>query len=496
MSIKSEENMLSTKRKKYIILILLLIGIGIVWLPWVYSKEEKPQETLRMDKESFPLLTIEEFIKRAVENDTEFEQILINELALQYQKSILLPSADLVLGVKGQYDFILDQEREEPNATISLSKLFPKIGTNIAADYSTSPSLSARKNTSDIDIYLSQPIAENAFGRDTRLHDRIIGIEIEVAKHQIIEAYEDYLATLITAYCDWYEAYENVLIGESSYKENQKLLDNMIERHKSKIALPIDVNKTRLQVLAKKESLITLYEEYDRTFNIIKTAIRYEGDEGLRPLRPTLYEDVSISFNNDFALFQERSRTFSILRLLEQKSSLDVKRSADDLLPSLNLLVGYKLSGDEMNFEGGDGILYTGFSFSFPIPDEVDRAEYNVSKIEEEKAQLTTNNVYYQLYKDLGNLALRIQREEKLLALADEKIKLSAAVLEDETKNYTFGKVTLNDYIEAVNRFDNNRFNEISHIATLKRLKIEWLRLNDQLVARAQVSKKYQWNDN
>ncbi|MBN1493848.1 MAG: TolC family protein [Candidatus Omnitrophica bacterium] len=447
------------------------------------------------DNRSPRVLTLEEYINGAIENDTAFQAILINEMALKYQKDLRLPARDIVLDVQGQYDFVLDQDREDPEATIALSKLFPNLGTTVGAEYSTRPSWTEATSSSDMELYLTQPIAQNAFGRATRLLDDIIGLENDVAKHQIVEAYEDYLATIITAYYNWYEAYENMLIGQSSYNENVKLLDNMKERENSKIAKPVDVNKTSLQVYAKQETLIGLTETYNKTLNVITTALRYRGAERLVPKRPSMYDEVIVSFERDFKELYENGRTFQVLKLLEEKSSLDVSKNADDLLPSIELLVGYKIQGDEYEFESGENMLYTGFSFSYPFFDQVERAQHGIAKVEEEKSQITTDNVYYRLYRDIRNLALGIEREQELLALADEKIKLSEAVLEDETKNYTYGKITLNDYIDAVNRRDNNLFNKITRISNLKRLKIDWLRLNDKLVQRSDMSTKYQWED-
>jgi hypothetical protein len=54
--------------------------------------------------------------------------------------------------------------------------------------------------------------------------------------------------------------------------------------------------------------------------------------------------------------------------------------------------------------------------------------------------------------------------------------------LEDETKNYSYGKVSLNDFIDAVNRVDESRFNKILRSVQLKMLVTEWLRMTDQLV--------------
>jgi len=59
---------------------------------------------------------------------------------------------------------------------------------------------------------------------------------------------------------------------------------------------------------------------------------------------------------------------------------------------------------------------------------------------------------------------------------------LAEAILEDERENYSFGRVTLNDYIQAVNNLDSNRFNKVLHESLYRKLKVEWLRLTDRLV--------------
>ncbi|MCA9400689.1 MAG: TolC family protein, partial [Candidatus Omnitrophica bacterium] len=208
------------------------------------------------------VLDLDTFIRLASENDSRFEEILIDELPLRYQKALRLPAKDLVLGVKAQYDVFLDQNRDEADTSLSLSKLFPYTGTDVSVSYKNTPSSSSTTSSSEFTFALTQPIAENAFGAVTRLKDKIIGLENEVARFQIIEAYEDYFAAIITAYMDWYASYENLKIGDSSYQQNLKLMDNIKERQKSSIALPLDVNKIKLQVMAKRETLIQLTEEY------------------------------------------------------------------------------------------------------------------------------------------------------------------------------------------------------------------------------------------
>ena len=427
-------------------------------------------------------LSLEEFIETATMNDTVFEQILIDELVLNYQKQLLLPAGDLVLSVKQQHEFFLDQDRDSPRTTVSLSKLFPYVGTEISAAYNVGSTFSTPERRSDAVFSVAQPIAKNAFGHATRLRDKIIGLEVSIARHQIIEAYEDYLAEIISIYYDWYAAYENLQIAQSSYHENLKLLDNIKERQAHNIALPIDVNKIQIQVMEREETLANIEERYHNLYNLVMRSLRLDTDQELIPVKPDLYKNFKIAFDESFKNFKDTSRTYQTLDMLEKRSNLQVDRDANDLLPSINLVLGYETAGRKYNLEDNDSMVFGGIQMVWPLGHQVDRAEYEISKIAADKQALANLNVHQQLSTNLKNLYLQIGRESKLKKLADEKLALARSVLADEAENYSYGKVSLNDYIAAVNVVDNNRFNVILHDVLHDKLIIEWLRLTDRLV--------------
>ena len=156
----------------------------IIMLCTVCARAENVQERV---------LVLDEYVMKATTNDTEFQEILIDSLPLQYRRDLNLPAKDIVLEVATQYDLFLIQDREEQEGSLSLTKLFPMTGTEIDLGYSTSASFSRSTNKSDFTLSITQPIAENAFGKATRLKNKIIGVEIDVIKHQVVEAYEDYL---------------------------------------------------------------------------------------------------------------------------------------------------------------------------------------------------------------------------------------------------------------------------------------------------------------
>ncbi|MEN8142700.1 MAG: TolC family protein [Thermodesulfobacteriota bacterium] len=432
-------------------------------------------------------LTVGEFTRLAATKDTEFETILIDELIVNYQKDLKLPAGDLVLSVKQQYDFFIEQDRDAPATEISLSRLFPQSGTEVALAYDVGASLASSVKASKLSFNVSQPIARNAFGRSTKLLDKIVGLEMDVARHQIVEAYEDYLAAITAAYYNWYEDYRNLEIGRSSYVENLKLLDDIRKRQAQNIALPIDVNKVELQVLAKKENVLELEEKLKTSLQLIRTVIRYEGNEQLEPVESAVPVSLAGSFEKLFEQFSKESRTFQILKKLAEKSSLQVARDADDLFPSINLIAGYEIQGEDYGLENSSDVISAGVSFRFPFGNQVEKAEYEVSKVLADKSKLETQNTWYRLYAQLTGLYLQIERESKLIKIADEKIGLARAIVKDETENYSFGKVTLNDYIQAVNVLDSNRFNKVLHESRHRKLLIEWLRLMDRLVSRKEI---------
>ena len=428
-------------------------------------------------------LSLDQFVRLATERDTEFEEILIDRLYLRYEKTLRLPAPDLVLSVRSQYDFFLDENREDAEHAVSLSKLFPVTGTRVSAGYGVTPFASGAPDASEAFVSLSQSIAENAFGRSTRLLNRIVGLEVDVARHQIIEAYEDYLATLVSAYYEWYEAYENLKIGEAAYKTNLQLLENMRARQRNRIALPVDVNKVRLQVVARRENLIRLTERYKSRLNVIERAIREDLGATAMPEAPPIPETPENYLEAWHETFRNDSRTYKILDLLTARSKLNVDREANALLPSVEALFGFETEGETSALRRRGESAFAGIALEWPIPDVQARAQKRVAEIERKETELSNENLRYSLFTRLKNLALQIEREKELIQTAEEKIQLADAILKAESENYSFGRASLNDYIQAVSDLDNTRFEKITHEVLLRQLLLEFRRLTDVLVS-------------
>ncbi len=452
---------------------LFLLGLT---LP-AFSQDESPEE-----------LSLDEFIELACANDRVFEQILIDNLKLNYKKKLELPADDIVISSKNEYVAFLSTDKGNPQYEVALSKLFPYTGTEAEAGYNSTIKdtiIAGLDIEAEFYFTVSQPVAQNAFGRAIRLLDKIVGMEIDVARYQIIEAYERYLSSVILIYYDWYEAYENVKTAENSYRENMKLLENVEAREKNKIALPVDVNKVRLQVMLKEETLIVVKSQFEEYTNRLKKSIGYDITERLRPYGSDQFDDVDINFEDDYETFRAESRTSRILDMLEEKSDLEVDKDADDLLPSIDIFTEYSIKSEDRYLGKDDKRFFIGVSVEYPFPGQVEWAEYETSKVEYEKSILEKINTHIRIYTELRNIYEEIKKERKLVNIAEEKIKVAQSIVADDAINYSYGKVILNNFIDEVNQLDYNRFSKIQHSIKVKKLIIDWLTLTDQLVRKA-----------
>ncbi|MDH5548021.1 MAG: TolC family protein [Gammaproteobacteria bacterium] len=431
-------------------------------------------------EENTPVLTLATFISEATKNDTRFEEILIDKLPLQYRRDALLPTKDLLVSLKQEFHLFLNPLDVGGRTTVSLAQLFPDSGTQLSTAYNKPATTSGNHNAS-LQFLISQPIAENAYGRNYKLQDQLIGVANDIVRYQIVEAYEDYLASLTTVWYNWFSAWENLKVSRTSYQSNEKLLENILERKRQKIALPIDVNKMKLSLIRKQENIVVLQEIFDNLSNLIFSAMRLPPGQRFIPATMEI-NNQTIVFEEAYQRFVNDSRTYHALELLEKKSSLAVDKAADDLLPSTNLLLGYQMDAEYWGIKPQQNSFFAGISLDWPVKNSVDKAKLSIARAEKKKTVLSKQNKYEELHTNLKNIHLQIQREQELMTIAEQKIKLAESILKDETENYSFGKVSLNDYIDAVNDVDENRFSRTDHSVKLNKLLIEWHRLTDTLL--------------
>ncbi|MBN1696004.1 MAG: TolC family protein [Spirochaetales bacterium] len=430
------------------------------------------------------VVTLDAFIE-AVRGNSHFEEILIDELSLVYNEILNIPYSDWIVALKGGYS--LQYEEDMTHGFIidsSLSKLFPESATGLSLSYKLSPSVSPMAQySSNVTLGVEQAIVKNAFGKTNTMKKEIAGIEREIARYQIVEAYEDYCAALLALYYQWYSGYGNVLNARQSLDDSRTLLKNVEEKFSFKVASTNDVNKSRLQVLSKREALMKAEQDYEeKTIRVAEAMGKMRGPAGFRPEWRTLDIDIS-EYDKKTETFIEESRTSGILDRLAAVNRINKAIAMDDLLPSATLYATCSVSGnDRLFYPNTQHDIRAGIDIKLPFPRTQGAASYKIKELNLEKNIVSSGNKLLLLERDLRILLREMAFQKEMIGLAGEKIKLAEAIVKEEEKNYRNGKTDLNNLISAVNTLESNRYAQNNYAVLLHLSYIEWLRLTDSLV--------------
>ena len=428
----------------------------------------KAFENQQKQAETLSLMT---FIELASKHDVTFHKLLLEKLALRYDQGVYVDSETLLTSIVT--GFSLYPESIYNNSSLSLSRVLPDKGQLYSAEYTFTPD---GTDSHSLSFSFSQDIAQNAFGKSVKLDRSIQHIKSEISSFQIIEAYEDYMAELTSLYYSWILHFENYQLATSSYQENQKVLDSIIKRQQKKIADQTDVDKLKLQILSKKDQLIEFKLKYIETTRMIMNIIQKPFSTALIPSTELTIDPIPLA---DSELQQSRSVLF--FEFLKRQSLLEVERLARDLMPSIQLISTVSQTDQTEST--------VAISVDLPLINKKAKALHEVAKLNETIVTYESDSAKDALLLSIKNLYLALEAQEQLAKNAAEKRQLAKSILENESENYTYGKINLNDYIVAVNRHDGARFDEIRQYITYKLLTVEWNRLTDQLITNSDLNR-------
>ncbi|HMA99582.1 MAG TPA: TolC family protein, partial [Spirochaetota bacterium] len=320
-----------------------------------------------------PELTLSDFITTACRKQPQFQQLLIRELEIKYQKVIDFPPGQLILSLLPEYSLKLGSTNKHTlSTTLSLARLFPVSGTEIKGIYTTSPAGGNQK--SSFSIAVIQPLVHNAFGSLNRLDKKMTALEQKLVSFQILESYEDYLAVLMKLYYDWFTSHTALDQAAGAYQDNLELLKNIRAKARAGIANKADVAQTRIQVLASRENLLTASNTLQKVFNEIRSAAGKKADYQAGPVkklpRLTKIKDTATAIEETEA----DSRTFKIIKLNRKTAALNAEKYQKELLPEINLEMSFIREGDDYFPKDGASEFNIGLNLNLALPDKTGRA--------------------------------------------------------------------------------------------------------------------------
>ncbi|MEK9657273.1 MAG: efflux RND transporter permease subunit [bacterium] len=438
--------------------------------------------SINLRAETYPL-TFTDFIEKSIAYDKEFKSLLKEQLKLTYFKDAHAEAEEQFVSVVG--GLYLQKGDSGIMTDISFNYEKPRLGQSVKATLSVDTLDQKRRSTG---LTFSQDIARNAFGKSVQLQDNLLDIKTQLMHYQIVEAYEDYVAGLMTMYFDWMRDVERHRMAQSSLQENQKVLESVLKRQVKKIANETDVSKVKLQLLAKEEQVLMSQLKRDQRQAMLKQAMGVTHSMELIP-------SGSINQFDDYrhlaSIFQDlsHSRSFKTLDLLRSQTDTDVSYLKRNLMPSLTWSTIFLHQQQSNSYEN---TAISQVSLGLPLKNINAESLHKQALVEKDNVDIETAATQESLQIQIRNIVAALESQTKRINIAKQKRVLAAYIFKEESKNYSYGNVTLNDYIDAVNRFDSIRLEELDHIMTRQQLCIELKRLTDTLVKSKGTERKMQ----
>ncbi|MBN2650758.1 MAG: TolC family protein [Spirochaetales bacterium] len=463
------------KKNKIALIFITFLSVRLLaqpLLPESLEPEESPQ-----------VLTFEEFVKKACTNPS-FEKLLSQQFNLQYDKRLSIPADQLLLNVKSGYKLahIFETSTEHSyQGDISLAGIFRESGTRLTTGFSL-----AGPTSSALYFSIIQNIATDAFGRQQRMLTSKASVDIHLAEVQLVEAYEDYLATAANLYMQWFLDYQRYEAGIRAYKTSYQLLEIIRDKMKYRIADVNDENKTLLQVYSKQESLYNLGKKFRETSTLIFESAGIELTQQFVPEKPQIFDNIEVDFGKIHKDFMEKSRTYSVFDLTMKSEDLKLKIAEDNLLPSAQLYMDFNLRGnnyffidgvDSLSFGLGIDLSYDFLSVHKKVGVEKQKMDIFIKNLDNEKRKSLLEAQIRNLVNDIKNI-------RQLTELSYTQYEIAQAVYQRESTRYSDGKIDLNFLIQALNQVDSAQAKIVAYYVQEKQLLLELHRLADLLVVK------------
>ncbi|MGL1902863.1 MAG: TolC family protein [Fibrobacterales bacterium] len=429
-------------------------------------------------KEEWHTLSLKDFVTDACRNDLEFQNILMDTLQLKYRQLLARTPAELLLEVTGEYGISLSGE-QRPEGVVSLQQLFPSQGSALTGTVRTSRSPSTNVQNSQLEVRYSIDLWRNAFGKAELTKGALAGVENNIIRNQVIEAYEKYLAELYILYYSWLQAYNELQFAQIQKSEAETLLRNIKKRKRRFIARQVDVDKATLQVLnadreiGEKEGIYI--DAGIRVAFVIGTDRRsYNYVPNGAELELSFKRSIPV-VENSFA----ESRTGLLYEKMLSKDSLSQKLLDDALLPSLSLYGGIDLT--DIRAKDNSKVV-AGVTLSFPVHNRNIHLEKELVDVERQKIVLRSRSSKLMVETKMYQMSEQIIHKKKMIADAEKRLELSKKILKAESVEYQYGRTTLNNILQAQNSVHSNRRGIVQKQIEVAKLWVALKELADTLV--------------
>lgn len=428
-------------------------------------------------------IEIEQFIDLSYKNDPKIKEIINDREILKYYVDQSVENTETSLEIKSQTGYVSDQDTNNSNFEIGVTKDIATTGTNLSVSHSNfSASGEEGKTTS---LKLEQSLLKNSFGSSTRLRINSLTLEQTTKELESVEQLETYLLSNLNKYLLFKKALIDFDLAKAQHLEAIKLQENLKKKYKSKIALLSDLNRGELLLLDRAQNLIEKKETKEQQelelLNVTGTkgkqlSSKAEFDFLLKKLK-------SLLKNKKSKVDQSKIRSFIIAKNNIEIAQKGITLSEDQSDASLELVAGYnKYDTTRFSTVTQQDETIIGLNYTIPFGDSQAKANTSVAKAQKLSKYYKKIKIKNDFETSLTKILNEITTLEKKLEISSKKITLSKSLIKEESKRYSIGQLSLEQLIDIKYTFYELEAKNLEIKTQYAYTMLNWLSMTDNLI--------------
>jgi len=399
------------------------------------TDEEKQVLTVKMtdEGEEVAVFTIEQAIDRSVRYNIRmlnmYEQYRMVESDLRGAKAeFLVKYSPTITGIVAGED-----DAEDRFYSVNVTKKH-RLGTVGGIRVSAESGDDEKKSA--IRFSLDQPLLRGA-GKlvvtnnlvNARRNIAITLRAIEMAKEQLV-------FSVVSNYYEIIREKELVSLYEKSAERMRTLLEQSRQKQKVDLVSEADVLRVEIQLAWAEDNLITARQFLGDALDDLKILLGYSEVVQIDIDAGILYEEVEV--DEDEAMVTALTRRIDYLEARDRirDAERNQKVARNNLLPDLDLVVGYAFSGEGTDyseaFKYEDSSWFLGFSTTTDVRRVAERAGYARARLETQNVRrdfiLLRDQILREVRQNIRNLnknLKRIQLQRRTVEHAENQFKLA-----------------------------------------------------------------------
>ncbi|MFA9480238.1 TolC family protein [Phycisphaerales bacterium AB-hyl4] len=394
-----------------------------------------------------------------------------------------------------------DTEREAVGADVGIRQRLPtgtELGAELSHDWLRSDRTPDDQHEARVGVSLTQALLRGR-GRESNLAAiRQARLDTLASEYELRGFAEALVADLEVTYWSYVLARREIEIFDSSLEVAQQQQRETERRVEVGVLAETELAAARSEVALRREELINARNNAEvlrlqllRLMNPGKP----QWERQIDPIEEPTIIDVELDDVNDHVQLALRQRAdLNEARLRLEQRRLDLVRTADGLLPRLDLFVTLGKTGFASAFgrawEDLDGRGYdlaVGGQFEYALGNRAARADDRIARFSRQQASEAVGNVAELVQLDVRTAWLEVQRAREQIAATIATRELREETLRAEQEKFRVGTTTALLVAQAQRDLLESQIAEVRAVVTYRQALIDLYRLEGSLLLRRGV---------